>query len=142
MARKIAVEMYLLHNEGKSAVVEKFIRTFKNKTCKCVTWVSRNVYIDKLDDIVNKCNNTYHTSIKMKPADVKSNTYISSSQEINDRDPKFKTGDTVRISKCKNILQKAMFQIGLKKFFWLKKLKALCRGHIFLVILKVKKLKK
>ena len=53
----------------------------------------------------------------MKPADVKSNTYISSSQEISDIDPKFKTGDTVRISKCKNILQKAMFQIGLKKFF-------------------------
>ena len=68
-----------------------------------MTSISKNVYIDKLDDIVNKYNNTYHSTIKMKPVDVKSNTYIDSSKEINDKDPKFKIGDIVRISKYKNI---------------------------------------
>ena len=59
------------HNEGKSAIAERFIRTLKNKIYKYMTSISKNVYIDKLDDIVNKYNNTYHTTIKMKPADVK-----------------------------------------------------------------------
>ena len=52
--------------------------------------ISKNLYIHKLDDIVNKYNNTYHSTIKMKPVDVKSNTYIDSSKEINDKNPKFK----------------------------------------------------
>ena len=65
--------------------------------------ILKNVYIDKLDDIVNKYNNTYLNTIKIKPVDVKSNTYIDSSKEINNKDPKFKIGDTVRISKYKNI---------------------------------------
>ena len=60
------------------------------------------MYIDILDDIVSKCNNTYHSRIKMKPVNVKSSTYIGSSKEINDRDPKFKIGDIVRISKYKS----------------------------------------
>ena len=55
--------------------------------------ISINVYIDKLDDIVNKYNNTHHSTIKMKPVDVKSNTYTDSSKEINEKDPKFKIGD-------------------------------------------------
>ena len=67
-----------------------------------MTAISKIVYIDKLDDIVNKYNNTYHSTIIMKPVDVKSNTYINSSKEINDEDPKFKIGDIVRISKYKN----------------------------------------
>ena len=67
------------------------------------TSISKNVYIDKLNDIVNKYNNTYHSTIKMKLADVKSNTYINSSKEINYEDRKFKIGDIVRISKYKNI---------------------------------------
>ena len=54
--------------------------------------MSKNVYTDKLDDIVNKYNNTYHSTFKMKPVDVKSNTYINSSKEINDKNPKFKAG--------------------------------------------------
>ena len=54
--------------------------------------MSKNVYTDKLDDIVNKYNNTYHSTFKMKPVDVKSNTYINSSKEINDKNPKFKVG--------------------------------------------------
>ena len=61
------------------------------------------MYIDKLDDIVNEYNNTYHTTIKMKPIDVKDNTYINTDKETNDKDPKFKVGDRVRISKYKNI---------------------------------------
>ena len=77
---KNAIEMYSTHNEGKSAVAERFIRTLKNKIYKYMTSVSKNVDIDKLDDIVNKCNNTYHSTIKMKPVDVKSNTYIDSSK--------------------------------------------------------------
>ena len=64
-----------------------------------MTAVSRNVYIDKLSDIVNEYNNICHRTIKMKPVDVKDNTYIDFDKEINDKDPKFKVGDHIRISK-------------------------------------------
>ena len=80
---KNGIEMYSTHNEGKSVIAERFIRTLKNKIYKYMTSISKNVYIDKLDDIVNKYNNTYHSTIKMKPVDVKSSTYIDSSKEIN-----------------------------------------------------------
>ena len=79
------------HNEGKSVIAQ----TLKNKIYKYMTLISKNVYIDKLDYIVNKYNNTYHSTIKMKPADVKSSTYINSSEEINDEGPKFKIADIV-----------------------------------------------
>ena len=69
------IEMYSIHNEGKSVVAERFIRTLKNKIHKYMTAISKNVYIDKLDDIVNEHNNTYRT-IKMKPVDVKDNTLL------------------------------------------------------------------
>ena len=62
--------------------------------------------IDKLDHIVNEYNNTYHRTIKIKPADVKDNTYNDSSKDVNDKDPRFKVGDQVRISKYKNIFAK------------------------------------
>ena len=81
------------------------------------------MYIDKLDDIVNKYNNTYHSTIKMKPVDVKSNTYIDSSKEINDKDPKFKIGDIVRISKYKNIFAKGYVPNWSEKVFVIKKVK-------------------
>ena len=100
------IEMYSIHNEGKSVVAERFIRTLKNKIYKYMTSISKNVYIDKLDDIVNEYNNTYHRTIKMKPVDVKDNTYIDFKKEVNDKDPKFKVGDYVRISKYKNIFAK------------------------------------
>ena len=58
--------------------------------------ISKNVYTDKLDDIVNEYNNTYHTAIKMKPIDVKDNTYTNTDKEINNKDPKFKVGDRVK----------------------------------------------
>ena len=95
-------------------LLKEFIITLKNKIYKYMTLISKNVHIDKSDDIVNKYNNTYHRTIKMKPTYVKSSTYIDSSKEINDKDPKFKIGDIVRISKHKNIFAKAMFQICLK----------------------------
>ena len=98
------------------------------------------MYIDELDDIVNKYNNTQHKVIKMKPVDVKSNAFINSSKETNVKAPKFKVGDNVRIPEYKNISAKAMFQTGLKTFLWLKRLKILCGGYILLVILKVNKL--
>ena len=82
--------MYLTHNEGKYVVAERFIRTIKNKIYKYMTSISKNVYIDKLDDIVNEDNNTYHRTIEMKPIDVKDSTYIGFGKEINDNDPKFK----------------------------------------------------
>ena len=98
--------MYLTNNEGKTVVAERFIRTLKSKIYKHMTSISKNVYIDKLDDIVDEYNNTYHTTIKMKPIDVKDNTYINIDKEINNKDPKFKVGDRVRISKYKNIFAK------------------------------------
>ena len=67
-----------------------------------MTAVSKNVYINKLDDIVKEYNNTYHKTIKMKPIDLKDNTYIDSIKEVNDKDPKFRVGDHVRISKKKH----------------------------------------
>ena len=73
------------------------------------------MYINKLDDIVNKYNNIYHNTFKMKPVDVIVRTLFDSSREINDKDPKFKVGDIVRISKYEHFLQKTMFQIVLKK---------------------------
>ena len=76
--------MYLIHNEGKLAVAERFIKTLKTKTYKYTTWVSKNVSINKLDDIVDEYNNTYHTTIKMKPVDVKDNTYIDFGKDVND----------------------------------------------------------
>ena len=69
------IVMYSIHNEGKSVVTERFIRTLRTKIYKHMTSISKNMYVDKLDDIVDECNNTYHTTIKMKPINVKDNTY-------------------------------------------------------------------
>ena len=80
--------MYSTNNEGKSVIAERFIRTLKTKIYKYMTAISKNVYIDKLDDIVKEYNNKYHTSIKMKPADVKNSTYIDFKKETNDKNPK------------------------------------------------------
>ena len=86
-----------MHNEGKSVVAERFIRTLKNKIYKYMTEISKNVYVDKLDDRVNEYNNAYHRKTKMKPVDVKNNTYFDFEKEANNKDPKFKIGDQVRI---------------------------------------------
>ena len=100
-----------------------------------MTSISKNVYIDKLDDRVNKYNNTYQKTIKMKPADVKPSMYIDSSKEFNYRDPKFEIGDIVRISKHKNIFAKNYVSNWFEEVFIIKKIKTLFRGHMLLVIL-------
>ena len=88
-----------------------------------MTSISKHVYIDKLNDIVHKYNNTYHRTIKMKPVDVKSNTYIESSKEINNKDPKFEIGDTVRILDYKNIFVKCYTPNWYEEVFVIKKVK-------------------
>ena len=117
------IAMFSTHNEGKSVVAERFIRTLESKIYKYMTSISKNVYTDILDDIVDEYNNTYHTKIKMKPIDVKDNTYINNSKKINYKDPKFKVGDRVRISKYKNIFAKGYMPNWSEEVFVIKKVK-------------------
>ena len=93
-----------------------------------MTAISKNVCMDKLDNIVNEYNNIYHRRIKMKPVHVKDNTYIDLGKEVNNKDPKL--GDYLRISKYKNIFAKDACQIGLKKFLLIVKLKIQFHGHM------------
>ena len=97
------IEMYSTYNEGKSAFAERFIRTLKNKIFKHMTAISKNVYFEVVDDIVNKYNNTVHKTIKMKPIDNTDDSYAEYNENFDKKDPKFKVGDNVRISKYKNI---------------------------------------
>ena len=95
-----------------------------------MTSVSKNEYIDQLDDIVNKYNNTSHIKIKLKPNDVKSNSQINSGKEIVIKILMIKTLHLKLVillehQDIKRFLQKAMFQIGLKKFLRLKKVKSI-----------------
>ena len=83
-----------------------FIRTLKNKIFKHIASVSKNIYFDVLDDIVNRYNNAVHRNIKMKPIDVTSDSYAEYNEDSNEKDPKFKIGDHVRISEYKNIFAK------------------------------------
>ena len=106
--------MYSAHNDGKSVIAERFIRTLKYKIYKYVTSISKKLYIDKLDDILDKFNNTYHSTIIIKPVDVKSNSYIDSSEEINNKDPKLVT--LLKYQNIKTFLKSVTFQTGLKKF--------------------------
>ena len=99
--------MYSVHNEGNSVVGGRFIRTLKKKIYKYTTSISKNVYIDKLDDIVNKYNTAYHSTTKMNSVDVKSNTCIDSSEEIHEQDLKFNISYIFRIQNYKNIFAKA-----------------------------------
>ena len=115
--------MLKIHNEGKSVVAERVIRTLKTKIYKYMTAISKNVYIDKLGSVVNAYNNTYYRTIKMKPVDVKDNTYIDFKKEVNDKDPKFKVGDHVRISKYKNIFAKRYTTNWSEEVFVIKKVK-------------------
>ena len=115
--------MYSKHNEGKSVVAEKFIRTLKNKIYKYMTSLSKNVYIDKLDDIVNEYNNTYHRTIKVNPIDVRDSTYITIGKEVNDKNPKFKVDDHVRISKYKTIFAKDYTPNWSEEVFVIKEIK-------------------
>ena len=87
--------MHSTHYEVKSVVADRFIRAFKNKIYQYMTSESKDVYIDKLGDIINIYKNTHHSTIKMKDVHIKSNLYINSSKEINDADPKLKIVDIV-----------------------------------------------
>ena len=98
--------MYSTYKEGKSVVAERFARTLKNKLYKHMTVTGKNVYYDVLDDTVNKYNNTKHSTIKMKPIDLKDNNKRVYIDEHNEKDSRFKVGDRVRTSKFKNIFAK------------------------------------
>ena len=98
--------MYSTYNEGKLVVAERLIRTLKNKLYKHMTATGKNVCYDVLDDVVNKYNSTKHSTIKMKPIDVKNNNKRVYIDEHNEKDSRFKVGDRVRISKFKNIFPK------------------------------------
>ena len=89
--------MYSTYNEGKSVVAKRFIRTLKNKIFKHMTVVSKNVYFTVLDDIVDKYNNTFQKTIKMKPIDVTSDSYAEYDEDSNETKPEFKVGDHIRI---------------------------------------------
>ena len=115
-------------------VAERFIRTLKSKIYKYMNSISKNVYINKLDDTVNENNNTYHTTIKMKPIDVKNSTYINTDKETNNKDPKFKVGDRVRISKYKNIFAKGYMPNWSEEVFVIKKVKNTVPGLMLLMI--------
>ena len=104
------IEMCSTYNERKSVVAERFIRTLKNKIFKHMTAISKNVYFDVLDDIVDKYNNIVHKTIKMKPIDVRGDSYAEYDENPNKNDPKFKVADHVRISKYKNIFVKGYTQ--------------------------------
>ena len=86
-----------------------------------MTAISKNVYIDKLDYMVDEYHNTYHTTIKMEPIGVKDNTYINTDKEVNGKGPKFKVGDHVRISKYKNIFAKGYTPNWSEEVFVIKK---------------------
>ena len=115
--------MYSTNNEGKSVIAERFIRTLKNKNYEYIISISKNVYIDKLDDIAKKYNNTYHKSIKMKPVDLEDNTQIHFKNKVNDKNPKFRVGDHVRIPKYKNIFAKGYMPNWSEEIFIIKKIK-------------------
>ena len=100
------IKIYSPYNKGKSVVAERFIKTLKNKIFKHITAVSKNVYFDVLDDIAHKYNNTVHRTIKIKPIEVTDNYYAECDEHPNKKDPKFKVGDHVRISKYKSIFGK------------------------------------
>ena len=98
--------MYSTYNEGKSVAAERYIRKLKTKIIKHMKAISKNVYFDVLDDIVNKYNNTVHRTIKMKPIDVTDDCYSEYNEDFNKNYPKFKVGGHARISKHKNVFPK------------------------------------
>ena len=112
--------MYSTYNEEKSVVGERFLRT---QDFRHMTAVSKNVYFDVLDDIVNKYNNTVHRTIKMKPTDVTSDSYAEYNEDSHETEPKFKVGDLVRISKYKNIFAKGYTQNWSEEVFIISKIK-------------------
>ena len=93
--QKNVIEMYSTHDKGKSVLSERFIKTLKTYIYKHMTAVPKNVYINKVNDIVNEYNNTYHRTIKIKPVNAKDNEYNKFPKEVLEKDSKFKTGDYI-----------------------------------------------
>ena len=117
------IEKYSTHNEVKSVVAERFIRTLKNKIDLIyMTLISKNMYIDKLDDI-HKYSNTYYSTIKMKPVDENSTTHNDFNKENNNKDRKFEVDDHVKVSKYKNIFPKCYTPNWPEELFAIKKVK-------------------
>ena len=100
------------------------LRTQKNKIFKHMAAVSKNVYFELLDDIVNKYNNTVHKTIKMKTTDVTSDSSAEYNEDSNKKDPKFKVGDRARISKYKNIFAKGYSQNWSEEVFVVSNMKS------------------
>ena len=114
--------MYSTFNEGKSVLVERFIRTLKNELYKHMIAINKNVCYNVLDDLVNEYNNTKQNTIKMKPKDVgddKNRVYI---EEHNKKSARFNVGDRVRISKFKNIFAKGYTPNWCKEIFIVNKI--------------------
>ena len=115
--------MYSTYNDGKSVVAERFIKTLKSKIYKHMTAISKNVYFDLVDDIVDEYNNPYHRTIKMKPIDVGDDSFAEYNEESDEKDPKFKVGDHVRISRYKNIFTEGYTPNCSEEIFVIKKIK-------------------
>ena len=115
--------MYLTYKEEKSVVFQRFIRMLKNQIFIHMTAVSKNVYFDVLDATADKYSNTVHRTIKMKPIDVTSDTYAEYNEDSSQKDPKFKAGDRVRISKYKNIFAKEYTPNWSEEVFVVSKIK-------------------
>ena len=111
--------MYSRYNEGKSVVAERFIRTLKNKLYKHMTATGKSVYYDVLGDVVNKYNNTKHSTIKMKPIDVGNNNKRVYIDEHNEKDSRFKVGDKLEYLNSKIYLLEDILLIGAKKYLLL-----------------------
>ena len=116
------IEIYSTHNEGKPVVAERFIKKVKSKTYRHMTAVSKNIYFDALDDIVDNYNKTFCRTIKMKPIDVKSDSYTEYNVDSNENYPKFKIGN-VRISKYKNIFAKGYASNWSEEVFIIRRIK-------------------
>ena len=119
------IEMYLTHDEGKSFVAGRFIKTSKNEIHKYMTSISKNMYIDKLN-IVNKYNNIYHTTIKKNPSALNQAYILTLNKENNKEGSNFKVGDIVRISKYKNIFAKGFVPNWSEEVFVIKKVNVIC----------------
>ena len=120
--------MYLIYNEGKSVVGERSNRTLKNKIFKHVTAIQQNTSFDVLDDTVDKYNNTVHRTIKIKPIEVTDNYYAQYNEipmelHSNKKNPKLKVGESVRISKYKNIFAKGYTPNWSEEVFVINKIK-------------------
>ena len=128
------IEMYSTFNEGKSVVAERFIRTLKNKIFKHMTAISKNVYFDVLDDIVNKYNNIVYKTIKMKPIDVTNDSFVEYNEDSNKKILNLRLVIMEEFLSTKIFLLNDVLLIGQKKFLLLIKLKIQFLGLMLLMI--------